>query len=139
MSATSRLLDELWQHILDEEETTGQTATWESVYALMRCAVRSCPHRSDWCWEDLKDKRHYKLRTPHLERLIDFVDEGGILDGHDVVPGDIRRDTILESQAGRKTKKVDASTAELPHTSTVINFLPAQNGSAPVIAPSLPK
>ncbi|CAI7635160.1 unnamed protein product [Penicillium pancosmium] len=30
----------------------------------------------DWSWEDPKAKKHYKLTTPHLERLIDYVDEG---------------------------------------------------------------
>lgn len=85
VSATSRMLAEREAHIEAEEETTGQTSTWSRVYELMRCDVRSCPLRSDWCWEDPKDKKHYKLRTPHLERLIDYVDEGGILDGHDDV------------------------------------------------------
>jgi hypothetical protein len=40
--------------------------------------------------------------TPHLERLIDYVDDGGILDNHDDVPGGIRRDLTLESQVRRK-------------------------------------
>jgi hypothetical protein len=71
----------------------------------MRCNIRSCAHKSDWCWEDPKDNKHYKLRTPHLEPLIDYVDEGDILDGHDDIPGDIRQDLILESQTGRKSKK----------------------------------
>jgi hypothetical protein len=139
VSATSRMLDEREAHIVAEEEVTGQPSTWERVYELMRCNVRSCPHKSDWCWEDPKDKKHYKLRTPHLERLIDYVDEGGILDGHGDSPGDIRRDLILESQAGRKSKKVDVSTTGVPYPPTIVNVLPAQNGSAPVITSSLPR
>ena len=139
VSATSRMLAEREAHIVAEEEVTGQPSTWERVYELMRCNVRSCPHKSDWCWEDPKDKKHYKFRTPHLERLIDYVDEGGILDGHDDVPGDIHRDLILESQAGRKSKKVDVSTTGVPCPSTIVNFLPAQNGNAPVITSSLPR
>jgi hypothetical protein len=77
--------------------------------------VRSCPHKSDWCWEDPKDKKHYKLRTPRLERLFDYVDEGGILDGHGDILGDIRGDLVLESQAGRKSKNFDVSTRAHPY------------------------
>ncbi|KAJ5261221.1 hypothetical protein N7478_011816 [Penicillium angulare] len=65
----------------------------------MQYDVRSCPLKSDWCREDPKDKKHYKLRTQHLERQIDYVDDGGIPDGHDDVPGDVRRDLTLENQA----------------------------------------
>lgn len=67
------------------------------MYELMRCNIRSCPHKSDWCWEDPKDKKHYKLRIPYLERLIDYIDEGGILNGYGDVPSDICRDLTLES------------------------------------------
>jgi hypothetical protein len=63
--------------------------------------------------EDPKDKKHYKLRAPHLERLIDHVDSGGSLDGHDGVLGDIRRDLALEIQTGRESKKADALTSGL--------------------------
>ncbi|OQD95750.1 hypothetical protein PENSOL_c019G02971 [Penicillium solitum] len=109
------MLAEREAHIRAEEWVTGQPSTWEHVYELMRCNVRSCPHKSDWCWEDPKDKKHYKLRTPYLERLIDYVDEGGILDGYGDVP------------------------TGLPYPPTIVNVLPAQNGNAPVITSSLPR
>ncbi|KAF4214445.1 hypothetical protein CNMCM5878_009255 [Aspergillus fumigatiaffinis] len=95
----------------------------------MRCGVRSCPLKSDWCWEGPMDKKHYKLRAPHIERLIDYVDGGGSLESHDDDPGDISRDLVLESQAGRKSKKANLSTTGLPYPPTIINVLPAQNGS----------
>ena len=46
---------------------------------------RSCPLKFDWCWEHPTDKKHYKLRAPHLGRLIEYVD----------VPSDIRPLTII--------------------------------------------
>jgi hypothetical protein len=137
VSATSRMLAEREAHIDAEEETTGRPSTWSLVYDRMRCEVRSCPLKSDWCWEDPKDKKHYKLRAPHLERLIDFVDGGGSLEGHDDVPSDIRRDLILESQTGRKSKKADTSTTGPPYPSTIINILPAQGGTASTVTSSL--
>ncbi|OQD92194.1 hypothetical protein PENSOL_c044G08813 [Penicillium solitum] len=95
---------------------------------------------SDWCWEDPKDKKHYKLRAPHLERLIDHVDEGGNLNDYDDVPSDIRRDLILESQTGKKSKKGSDVTTGLSYPPISINVLPAQTAHASTAAllPSTP-
>jgi len=139
VSATSRMVAEREAHIAAEEERTGQTATWSVVYDRIRCNIRVCPLRSDWCWEDPRDKKHYKLRAPHLERLIEYIDGGGILDCHDDVPSDIRRDLVLESQVGRKSKKTDTTSIESPYSPTIINVLPAQTTSASTVTSLLPK
>lgn len=119
-----------------EEESTGRPSTWNLVYSRMRCDVRSCPLKSDWCWEDPKDKKHYKLRAPHLERLIDYVNNGGNLEGHDDVPDDIRRDLVLESQAGRKSQKPNNTpTTGVPYPVS-INVLLAQTAHASTAAAS---
>ena len=142
VSATSRMLAERDAHIDAEEESTGRgrPSTWNLVYSRMRCGVRSCPLKSDWCWEDPKDHKHYKLRSSHLERLIDYVDNGGSLEGHDDVPKDIRRDLVLESQTGRNSKKADNTpTAGGPYPPISINVLPAQTARAPMVAASPPR
>lgn len=140
VSATSRMLAECDAHIDAEEESTGRPSTWNLVYSRMRCDVRSCPLKSDRCWEDPKDHKHYKLRSPHLERLIDYVDNGGSLEGHDDVPKDIRRDLVLESQTGRNSKKADNTpTAGGPYPPISINVLPAQTARAPMVAASPPR
>ncbi|RHZ62825.1 hypothetical protein CDV55_100291 [Aspergillus turcosus] len=101
----------------------------------MQYKVRSCPLKSKWCWEDPTDKKHYKLRAPHLGRLVDYVDDGGNLENHDDVPDDIRRDLVLESQAGKKSRKADdAPAAGVPYTPISINVLPAQTTRASVVA-----
>jgi hypothetical protein len=78
-----------------------------------------------------RTKKHYKLRTPHLERLIEQVDGGGSLDCHDDSPSDICRDLVLESQIGRKSKKTDTISTGPPYPLTIINVLPAQTGVRP--------
>lgn len=107
LSATKRMLAERDAQIDAEEESTGRPSTWNLVYGRMRCDVRSCHLNSDWCWEDRKDKNHYKLRSSHFGRLIDHVDGRDSHEGHDDVPNDIRRDLYLESQhrAERGSKK----------------------------------
>ncbi|KAL2801614.1 hypothetical protein BJX63DRAFT_169250 [Aspergillus granulosus] len=105
VSATNIMLAERDAYIAEEEERTGRPSAWNSVYELMQCNVRSYQLNSDWCWEDPKDSKHYKLREPHIDRLVDYVEKGGKLESHGDVPRDICRDLILESQTGRKSKK----------------------------------
>ncbi|KAJ5608658.1 hypothetical protein N7528_009225 [Penicillium herquei] len=136
VSATSRMLVERKRHIDAEEDMTERPATWDHVYKLMRCDVRSCPLKSDWCWEDPRDQKHYKLRAPHLERLIDFVDGGGCLDTHGDVPNNIQRDLILESQTGRKSRKTDVASTGPPYPPAIINVLPAQSSVTPAVTSS---
>lgn len=50
----------------------------------------------------------------------------------------IRRDLILESQAGRKSKKLMCQQRDYPYPPTIINVLPSQNGSASTVTSSLP-
>ena len=140
VSATSRMLAEREAHIDAEEEATGRPSTWSVVYDRMRCVIRSCPLISDWCWGEPKDKKHYKLRAPHLERLIDHVDEGGSLNDYDDDPSDIRRDLILESPTGMKSKKGSDVTTGLSYPPININVLPAQtaHASPAALLPSRP-
>lgn len=88
VSRTGRMFAERDACISAEEESTGRPSAWSLVCERMRCHVRSCPLRSDWCWEDPRDKKHYKLRAPQLERLVDHVYEGGRLESHEDVPDD---------------------------------------------------
>ena len=77
------------------------------------------------------------MRASHLERLIDYVDSGGSLDGHNDVPSDIRRDLILESQTGKKSKKGSDVTTGLSYPPISINVLPAQAAHASTGAESI--
>ncbi|KAL3442695.1 hypothetical protein BJX65DRAFT_321198 [Aspergillus insuetus] len=139
VSATNIMLAERDAYIAEEEERTGRPSAWNSVYELMQCNVRSCRLNSDWCWEDPKDSKHYKLREPHIDRLVDYVEKGGKLESHGDVPRDIRRDLILESQTGRKSKKDNALASGSPYHLVSINVLPAQASTAPMISPSPPR
>jgi hypothetical protein len=65
---------------------------------------------------------------------VDYVDDSGNLESHDDVPDDIRRDLVLESQAGKKSRKADdAPAAGVPYTPISINVLPAQTTRASVV------
>ncbi|KAL4744306.1 hypothetical protein BDW72DRAFT_209112 [Aspergillus terricola var. indicus] len=138
VSATNIMLAERDAYIA-EEERTGRPSAWNTVYELMQCNVRSCQLNSDWCWEDPKDSRHYKLREPHIDRLVDYVGKGGKLESHGDVPRDIRRDLILESQTGRKSKKDNSLASGTPYHPVSINVLPAQASTASMISPSPPR
>lgn len=139
VSATNIMLAERDAYIADEEERTGRPSAWNTVYELMQCNVRSCQLNSDWCWEDPKDSKHYKLREPHIDRLVDYVEKGGKLASHSDVPRDIRRDLILESQTGRKSKKDNLLASGSSYHPVSINVLPAQESRASIISSSPPR
>ncbi|KAA8641518.1 uncharacterized protein ATNIH1004_011654 [Aspergillus tanneri] len=140
MSKTKTMLAERDAYIAAEEERTGRPSSWNLVYEQMRCRVSACPLKSDWCWENPQDKKHYKLTARYLTRLSDYVDDGGKLEGHDDVPDDIRRDLILESQGGRNLKKANNNmpSTEMPYHPISINVLPAQTAAGGSMVPAPP-
>jgi hypothetical protein len=80
-----------------EEDSDGHPSIWREVYALMKCPGPPCdlgPH----CWISPIGKRHYKLRTHHLRALINFVEQGNLLQSHDDVPDNIQEQLIAEEQ-----------------------------------------
>jgi hypothetical protein len=133
------MLAERDAYIAEEEERTGRPSAWNTVYRLTQCNIRSCQLNSDWYWEDPKDSKHYKLREPHINRLVDYVEKCGKLENPGDVPRDIRRDLILESQTGRKPKKDNSLASGTPYHPVSINVLPAQASMASMISPSPPR
>ncbi|KAB8074014.1 hypothetical protein BDV29DRAFT_157072 [Aspergillus leporis] len=119
------MLAERHADIAAEEEKTGRPSSWNLVYELMQCNVSSYQLNSDWSWKNPKDKKDYKLREPHIERLIDHADDGGKLKGHDDVPRDICRDAILESQTRRKSTRANSPAAGMSYPPVNINVLQA--------------
>lgn len=138
VSATTTMLAERDAYLAAEEDVTGRPAAWNTVYELMACHVSACQLQSDWCWEDPVDSKHYKLREPHIDRLVDHVEKGGRLESHNDVPRDIRRDLILESHTGRKSKKAKSSAHETPYHPVSIN-VNTQTPPAPSAALSSPR
>ncbi|CAG8219696.1 unnamed protein product [Penicillium olsonii] len=94
-----------------EENVSGQESIWRGVYNLMRCPSSSC-HLGPHCWQDPHGKKHYRLRSHQLKRLIAFVEKGGALLSHEDVPDNFREELYmeerhrLESQQSQKNKMV---------------------------------
>ena len=127
VSTTRTQLAECDTYIAAEEERTGRPSSWDHVYTLMRCRVNSCPLKSDWCWVNPRDTRHYKLTGRFLTRLVDYVEDGGKLDCHNDVPDDIQQDLVSQSQGRTNSKK--AQNTDIPHPIN-INVLPSRMGAS---------
>ncbi|CAG7967828.1 unnamed protein product [Penicillium nalgiovense] len=110
-SVTKRMLNERDAQLDAEENVSGQESIWRGVYNLMRCPSSSC-HLGPHCWQDPHGKKHYKLRSHQLKRLIAFVEKGGALLSHEDVPNNFREELYmeerhrLESQQSQKNKTV---------------------------------
>ncbi|KJZ69706.1 hypothetical protein HIM_10900 [Hirsutella minnesotensis 3608] len=68
---------------------------WKTVYNLHRCGVESC--ESPYCCVDPVDKKHYKVDTSVLDKIIEYVDDGNQIRSFDDIPQDIR-DIIFAKQ-----------------------------------------
>ncbi|KAF7136924.1 hypothetical protein CNMCM5793_006586 [Aspergillus hiratsukae] len=84
---------------IDAENFSGQPSAWRDVYWVMRCPGSPCRLESQYCWQDPVGKKHYKLRTHHLRKLVRYVEkEGGIIETHDDIPDSIRGQLYAEEQ-----------------------------------------
>lgn len=139
-SATKRMLAEQDAEIITEEESE-QPSSWRYVYKLMRCSVSSCSDFGQWCWQDPRGRKHYKLRKPQLVKLTAHVDKGGRLDSHDDVPEDIRQALYLEAhqKLERGSNKTNTQLAFGTPYPININLLPTQGTNEPVISTSPPR
>jgi hypothetical protein len=93
---------------------------------LLRCPGPPCnlgPH----CWRDPFGKKHYKLRTHHLKALVELIQQGYTLMGHDDVPKDIREQLYAEEQQWRECQstRIGVPTPSLLPIN-ITNFLPTQ-------------
>ena len=118
-SVTKRMLNERDAQLDAEENVSGQESIWRGVYNLMRCPSPSC-HLGPHCWQDPHGKKHYRLRSHHLKRLIAFVEKGGTLQSHKDVPDNFREELYvedqhrLESQQSKSDKMVGAPGSSQP-------------------------
>ncbi|KMU73143.1 hypothetical protein CISG_03404 [Coccidioides immitis RMSCC 3703] len=98
-------------------------------------------HYGQWCWQDPKQRKHYKLRTTHLTSLIKHVDNGGKLENHQDVPDNIREVLYMEAQRRfeKGSGKAHNITAGAPYPPININVLPGHSTHGSVAAISSPE
>lgn len=78
-SVTNRMLDNRDAQLDTEENACGQQAIWRHVYDLMKCDSPAC-HLGPYCWLDPVGKKHYRLRTQTLKRLVTYAEKGSVLE-----------------------------------------------------------
>ncbi len=98
--------------LLEEQEASGLTTVWKEVYSLMRCTGPPC--QGTYCWRDPDNRKHYKLDTSVLAKLIDYAEEGNMLRTHADVPAWIRELIYAKDQqdSERRKRKRQASISE---------------------------
>ena len=93
-SATQRMLADRTAQ-LDAEDNSGELSVWRDVYAVMRCPGPPCD-KGPYCFRDLFRKKHYSLRTHHLRALVNFVEQGNVLQSQGDVPEFIREQLVAK-------------------------------------------
>lgn len=100
----------------------------------MRCPGQPCQHDGQFCWLDPVDKKHYRLNTIHLTRLVNYVEKGGVLNIHDDVPHDIQEQIYNEEQEQGKKKQKTSNHAPNGLTCPPINIHVLPTSSQPPVA-----
>jgi hypothetical protein len=134
-SATQRMLTELDEQT-ERDRGSGQGAVWRRVYELMRCPGPPC-HLGPHCWRDIAGKKHYRLLTHQLKRLVRYKEEGNKLENHDDVPDDVRQElyAIEQQRFEHQHKSRNAPASSLPPIQ-ITNVLPGQDPNAGEALPS---
>ncbi|KAK2021448.1 hypothetical protein LX32DRAFT_604751 [Colletotrichum zoysiae] len=126
-SATQRMLAERDAELEGERNGSGQAPVWERVYSLMRCPGSPCnlgPH----CWVDDNGRKHYKLVTRHLTKMVAYVEDDGRLESHSDVPSSIRELLYAEDQQRLDRQGRSKTHANYPPIN-ITNVLPGSDVS----------
>lgn len=126
--ATASQLAERAFEIEEEEAVSAQPAVWRRVYDLFWCTGSPCG-RGPHCWVDTVGKKHYRLKTHHLRKLIQYVQLGNVLQSHDDVPPEVR-DLLYaeEDQDTRRKRKRRASSEADARPVNITNVMPPHSG-----------
>lgn len=108
--------------LLEEQETSGRSRVWSNVYNLMRCTGPPCDGR--YRWRDA-NRKHFRLDTSILTKLVQYAEEGNQLDTHQDVPPRILDLIYAKEREGIERKlKRKASGSEGERPINIINVLP---------------
>ena len=102
----------------------------------MRCSsgvYKLGPHY----WRNSLSKKYIKLTVQNLRALVNYVEEGGVLNSHDDVPESVREKLYIQEQRLERQKGGTQSTSGYPpinitnvlhtHTSPSLDFLEILN------------
>lgn len=94
-----------------QQEAAGIRPIWKDVYELFECTSVVCPNRGFSCWREPMSKKHFKLDTDTLEKLVEFAEDGNKLETQDHMPERIREIIYkrVEEEAERKLLKRKAT------------------------------
>jgi hypothetical protein len=85
-------------------------------------------------------KKHYRLRTQTLRRLVTYAEKGGVLESHKDVPDEIQEELYMEEQqrlGKEKRKGVNVAGPGAPYPPININVLPSHPAGVDVTAPTV--
>ena len=90
-----------------QQEAAGIRPVWKDVYELFECTSVVCPNRGFSCWREPTSKKHFKLDTDTLEKLVEFAEDGNKLETQDHMPERIREIIYkrVEEEAERSYSK----------------------------------
>ncbi|KAG5654824.1 hypothetical protein KAF25_000231 [Fusarium avenaceum] len=116
--------------LAEQEDTFGSRPVWNDVYEVFHCTGVPCVNAGFYCWRDPVSKKHFKLDSSLLNKLVDYAEEGGLLRNHDHVPETIRERIFRQDQENLERKQLKRKRGDsLPPINITISC-PGSHGEA---------
>lgn len=120
-----------------EEDSLGQPSICQQVYTLLRCPGPPC-HIGPYCWQDPVSKKRYRLKTHHFKALIEYVEQGGMMQSQDDIPESLRQLLFAEEQHSLDHQQRKAASTPSCPPINITNVMPTPSPEAPSIASTAP-
>ncbi|KAI6747682.1 hypothetical protein HG531_008224 [Fusarium graminearum] len=98
--------------LAEQEDTSGSRPVWNDVYEVFHCTGVPCVNAGFYCWRDPVSKKHFKLDSSLLNKLVDYAEEGRLLRNHDHMPETIRERIFRQDQENLERKQLKRSHGE---------------------------
>ncbi|KAK6706715.1 hypothetical protein SNK05_010594 [Fusarium graminearum] len=92
--------------LAEQEDTSGSRPVWNDVYEVFHCTGVPCVNAGFYCWRDPVSKKHFKLDSSLLNKLVDYAEEGRLIRNHDHVPETIRERIFRQDQENLERKQL---------------------------------
>ncbi|VTO87430.1 unnamed protein product [Fusarium graminearum] len=92
--------------LAEQEDTSGSRPVCNDVYEVFHCTGVPCVNAGFYCWRDPVSKKHFKLDSSLLNKLVDYAEEGRLMRNHDHVPETIRERIFRQDQENLERKQL---------------------------------
>lgn len=97
-----------------QQEAAGIRPVWKDIYELFECTSVVCPNRGFSCWREPSTKKHHKLDTDIMEKLVEYAEDGNKVETQDDIPERIRELIWRHEEEEQERKRLKRKATDPP-------------------------